>query len=322
MSQLPVAAPTPITIALALDPAYLPWAATLLRSIVESDPDESVDVHVLNDGSIAGADRERLATAVLVSASSTVTVHDVDPATLVELPTTAQFGPVIWMRLCLPALLPTTARVIYLDSDTFVTGSLRPLWETPLGGLPLGAVANVVEPEARARVRELGIDYPGGFFNSGVLLLDLDRMRVEGSSNVATEFGRHNRDGLRWPDQEALNVAFAGRWTPLHPRWNTQNSLWLWREWAMEVFDAATLQEAVRAPVIRHFEGPSLSKPWHYLCPYPGARSYRATLRRTPWGGTPPEDRTLATRLIRPLPTTARIRAYQWLLRRRDRRDR
>lgn len=317
MSSLPAAAPEPVTIALALDTAYLPWAATLLRSIAQSNPNERVNVHVLNDGSLQTADRDRLTSLGL--ASWTVAFHDLNPGALAELPTTAEFGPIVWMRLRLPELLPTTARAIYLDSDTFVMGGLRPLWETPLGGEPLGAVANVVEPEARARVRDLGLEYPGGIFNSGVLLLDLDRMRAEGSSETIMEFARRNRDGLRWPDQEALNVALAGRWAPLHPRWNAQNSFWLWRPWALEVFDREALHEAMSAPVIRHFEGPSLSKPWHYLCPYPGVRSYRAALRRTPWGSTALEDRTVGTRLIRPLPMAARIRAYRWLLGRRAR---
>ena len=41
-----------------------------------------------------------------------------------------------------------------------------------------GAVANVAEPAARDHIAALGVDYPGGYFNSGILLLDRDRGSV------------------------------------------------------------------------------------------------------------------------------------------------
>jgi lipopolysaccharide biosynthesis glycosyltransferase len=109
---------------------------------------------------------------------------------------------------------------------------------------------------------------------------------------------------------------YAHRWIPLHPKWNTQNSFWAWRRWAIAVFGQQALDEATHQPRIRHFEGPSLSKPWHYLCPYPGRKQYRAVLAETPWAHRPLEDRTAATRLVRLLRGQARYSAYarlSWL---------
>jgi lipopolysaccharide biosynthesis glycosyltransferase len=305
----------PITVAVATDTAYLPWTATLLRSLVDAAPGESYDAHVLTDGSLHPEDRARLATVM-----PALTIHDIDPVSIAGLPTTESFGSVVWLRSRIPELLPGATRAIYLDADTFVATSLRPLFDASLDGHPLGAVANVVEPEARQHVRDLGIAYPGGLFNSGVLLLDLERLRAERAADVLAEAAGRRQGIVRWPDQEALNIVFAGRWAPLHPRWNAQNSLWLWPDWAEEVFGAPLRKEAMDAPGIRHFEGPSLSKPWHFLCPYPGARAYRAALARTPWAGTPLEDRTPATMLLRALPTRARIWAYRRLLAARSRR--
>jgi lipopolysaccharide biosynthesis glycosyltransferase len=165
------------------------------------------------------------------------------------------------------------------------------------------------------------MQYPGGLFNSGVLLMDLARMRKEESSEQLFNAAADRRDSPLWPDQDALNVVFAGRWLSLHPRWNTQNSFWALRQEATAVFGGALLEEAIRRPAIRHFEGPGISKPWHYLCPYPGREEHRALLAETPWAHVPLEDRTAATWFVRLFPRDIRYRAYDRLLHARSRRS-
>lgn len=308
----------PIVIAVALDGRYVPWAATLLRSCLRSNPESRLCFEIVHDGSLSDEDRSRLASLATTGLSS-VRFHSIALDHFAHLPTTPLFGRIVWLRFRLPELLSDRARVLYLDSDTLVMSDLRSLWNTSLDPHALGAVANVVEPAARAHVRDLGIQYPGGLFNSGVLLMDLARMRSEHSSEALLETAAALGEKLIWPDQDALNVVYARRWVALHPRWNAQNSFWAWRPWAGEVFDESALEEAMSGPGVRHFEGPGISKPWHYLCPYPGRKEYRACLAETPWAGTPLLDKTAATRLIRLFHGERRYRAYARLLRTRRR---
>jgi lipopolysaccharide biosynthesis glycosyltransferase len=308
----------PIVIAVALDGGYAPWAATLLRSCLRANPSSSICFEIVHDGTLSDVDRGRLG-ATATSNRSVVRFHLVPGDRFANLPTTPLFGPIVWLRLHLPELLPDRSRVLYLDSDTVVMSALDELWNTPLGPHPLGAVANVVEPPARSHVQALGIEYPGGFFNSGVLLMDLARMRAEHSSEQLLRTAADLRERVVWPDQDVLNVVFAGRWLSLHPRWNAQNSFWAWRQWAVEVFGEGLLDDAMRQPGIRHFEGPGISKPWHYLCPYPGRKQYRALVAETPWANTPLEDRTVATWFVRAFRGKMRYRVYARLMRARAR---
>jgi UDP-glucose/galactose:(glucosyl)LPS alpha-1,2-glucosyl/galactosyltransferase len=309
---------TPIVIAIALDGRYAPWAATLIRSCVRSNPSSSMCFEIVHDGTLSKEDCVRLAETA-TSGHSSVRFHPVVTDEFADLPTTPLFGPIVWLRFRLPDLLLDRSRVIYLDSDTLVMADLQGLWDTALDPHPLAAVANVVEPAARPHVQALGIQYPGGFFNSGVLLMDLDRMRAEQCSEQLLKAAVDLREKLVWPDQDALNLVFARRWFPLHPRWNTQNSFWAWRQWAVEVFGEALLAEATKQPGIRHFEGPGLSKPWHYLCPYPGRKQHRALLAETPWANIPLEDKTAATWFVRLFRGEMRYRAYARLLKARRR---
>ena len=307
----------PIHVAVATDDAYAPWCATLLRSCLDHRSATPLHFHLLHDGGLRPATRDRL--QAVVAGNGDLHVHEVDPARIEGLPSIDRFGRIVWLRLLLPELLAAQARVLYLDADTFVTRPLDELWATPLDGSPLAAVANVVHPGLHEHVASLGIDDHRNFFNSGVLVLDLEVQRREGSAAALTSFAAEH-DELLWPDQDALNAVFAGRWRRLHPRWNAQNSFWAWRPWAEEVFGAAAIEEATTDPAVIHFEGPSLNKPWHHLSEHPWRDAYRRTLATTPFADTDVRDRTPATRAIALLHGERRVRAFLALERWRGRR--
>lgn len=118
------------------------------------------------------------------------------------------------------------ARVLYLDSDVLVRGSLDPLLDVDLQGFTLGAVAILAratlgqspKPWSQA-VYVAGGAAPGGMnFNSGVLLIDLDRWKQRSVMQRASELGK------RYPaaDQALLNSLLSRDWLPLPAKWNTK----------------------------------------------------------------------------------------------------
>lgn len=296
-----------IEVAYAITSSYSPWAATSMLSIAERT-DVALRFHVLHAGQLDHANAERLAATVKDSGASIV-VHDVDPARLRGLPAIDRFGMVVWLRFLLPELLPDLDRVLYLDSDTFATDSIERLWALPLEDAPIGAVSNIVHPCHHPHVRSLGLQ-PGQFFNSGVLMLGLDEMRRRGSSEHLLRFARDHADALLWPDQDALNVVFAGQWRPLDLRWNAQNSILYWRRLAEDAAGVDAVRRAIQDPGIVHFEGPTFVKPWHALCGHPRRAAYRETLARTPWAGHSLEDDRPVVRILSRLPFSLRTRIY------------
>jgi lipopolysaccharide biosynthesis glycosyltransferase len=300
-----------IQVATACDRSYLPWCATALLSCLQATTDRPLRFHILHEGTITAEDQARL-NAMVDSHSGTVEFKVIDSELLGTLPTKGPTlgGRISWARVLLPEILPALDRVIYLDADVLTVKTLSPLWCEDLDGVVLGAVRNVVEPGMRPHVASLGILDTRRYFNAGVLLIDLAAMRRARSWDRISEFVHQVNEPLTWFDQDALNVVFADDWKPLDPRWNVQNSFWGWRDWAIEVFGQEDLTGAVDDPAILHFEGPSICKPWHYLCPHPYRGLYLATLADTPWDGEPLIERTVATRLIRCLPADHRITGY------------
>jgi lipopolysaccharide biosynthesis glycosyltransferase len=159
-------------------------------------------------------------------------------------------------------------------------------------------VTNVFEEWFLDRPAEFGLSGPEAYFNSGVMLLDLEAMRREGSTAALVASAREQGDRMLWADQDALNVVLADRWLRLAPRWNCMNSVLLFPE-AVEVFGAEAVEEARRRPGIRHFEGPWLNKPWHYMCEGPMRERYVEHRRQTPWPDFVPDAWTRRNRARR-----------------------
>jgi lipopolysaccharide biosynthesis glycosyltransferase len=294
--------PDVVHIAIATDAAYLPWAATAVLSCLETNDPHAATFHLLLGADVTELDRDRLR-EVTTSRGASLEIHAIDERVLEQLPSKGadRGGRISWARIALPDLLPDLGRIIYLDADVFVRRPMAELWSADLGDAPIGAVANVVQPEMRPHVRSLGITDPAGYFNAGMLVIDLVRWREDNTSAALAQYAVEHFSNP-WFDQDALNVVFGGRWCSLHPRWNAMNSLWGWPQWADDVFGVATAEEARADPAIVHFEGPLLAKPWHYLNDHPMRDEYRAAVRQTFWRDTPLEERTLLTWLIARLP--------------------
>jgi lipopolysaccharide biosynthesis glycosyltransferase len=299
--------------------SYLHWCATTILSAIRSTPEQRLVAHVIVDRDVGMADRGRLSRMAL-AAGGVVEFLELDEDRLSDLPGPVRNhgGAISCARFLLPDQLPSVDRLVYLDADTLTAGSLAPLAAAPLDGSGLGAVTNVVEPRMRWHLERLGLaDRP--YLNSGVLVMDLDWMRRHDSPRLLLDCLRDNSEQLLWVDQDALNLVFGDGWARLHPRWNAQNSLWRWPELAAQVYGEDASREALQAPSVLHFEGPSIAKPWHYLCTHPYAAAYRDVAGRTPWGPVRLSDRTPATALIARMPPSWRLPAYVWLLQARSR---
>jgi lipopolysaccharide biosynthesis glycosyltransferase len=136
-----------------------------------------------------------------------------------------RYGMAALHRLTIPQLLPDCRRAIYLDADTIVENDLRELWEETIGEAALWARQDwmfpaMSHPFLQERQKWFHMQPDDPYFNSGVLVLDLDVWRDNDIATQVLEFLRANSAQCSWADQDALNVVLRGRWKPLGARWN------------------------------------------------------------------------------------------------------
>jgi FkbM family methyltransferase len=278
----------------------------MLYSLLAENPDERFVVHFLHDEGLPASDRARLAEIVYAAGSAW------EPLLIGEnlisgFPTLERYGGVTaWFRMLLPRVLPSVDRVLYLDADLMILRALRALWETDLDGRCLAAVTNPVLGQDRRRVvRDLGLPDPGRYFNSGMMVMDLARLRDTGLMLEAERIARERLVPTPWADQEPLNAALWTQRLDLHPRWNVMNPCFDLAPRQLP-WPRAQVMEARRDPAIIHFIGPY--KPWHHRLRHRYAGRYFEYLEQTPWRSRPLEGRTIRNRILRSLPPRAAMR--------------
>lgn len=127
-------------------------------------------------------------------------------------PVTKQYPQEMYYRLLAAQLLPEGLhRVLYLDPDTLVINPLRPLWETDLGGNIFAAASHKGKTELVSGINQVRLGTESKYFNSGVLLIDLDAARREVvPGEIFAYVERHARE-LVLPDQDVLNALYGER---------------------------------------------------------------------------------------------------------------
>jgi lipopolysaccharide biosynthesis glycosyltransferase len=142
----------------------------------------------------------------------------------IDYPTMFGGARAMYIRLAIPDIYDS-GRVLYLDADLIVRGSLAGLLETDLNGAPIAAVRDPLHPlvssgEALPGWAELGIPREREYFNSGVMLVDVTACRQAGIGPRALEFIAAHPEHIRLWEQDALNWAVEDHWRRLDRRWN------------------------------------------------------------------------------------------------------
>lgn len=274
----------------AADRGYTLALAVMGRSLIDNlAPGRKLTLYVL-DGGMAARDRRKVIASWDLSR---VDLRWLKPSrrALSGVPMLKGYGPTIYFRLLAPGLLPDTVRkAIYLDADTLVLDDIAPLWRTSLGGKALAAAQDtgfLSLEHAWFPCEELGLSPAGKYLSSGVLLMDLGRWRQERLAEKVLAFLRSSKHKLSFPDQDALNVVFAGQWRELHPRWNLMLHSAYRHLTDLPRPEMLRLARAIARPGILHFAaGP---KPWERNCRHMRLFLYYVYLDRTRWRGWRPD---------------------------------
>ena len=140
-----------------------------------------------------------------------------------NLPITSHLPLACYYRLFIPDLLPDIDKAIYLDSDILVEADLAKLWEADTSNCYLLAALarkNIIKRRTIAVCPELEPYLEHEYFNSGVMVMNLARMRQDNIFATAIDFAQKYSDILHLADQDVLNAVCVTRWKKLDPYWN------------------------------------------------------------------------------------------------------
>lgn len=167
------------------------------------------------------------------------------------------------LKFIIPDLFPQLDRILYLDGDLVVKTDLRELYFTELEENYAAAVVDTSKMYWKSSFNSCVENY----FNSGVMLLNLKKMREDHISEVLIETKRNLADSSLM-DQNVFNLVFDGKTKLLPIKYNFQ-SLGLERagnKWDAEDInkfygtDFNTKTEVFQDTAILHYA--SKNKPW------------------------------------------------------------
>ena len=201
---------------------YSVWVGVTMQSVIEHTG-APICFHILHDDTLNDQNREKLV-QVATQNGDRIQFHYLGDAfgnSLKEKMGRYTIGSMF--RVMLPELLPDISKIIYLDADLLVNRDIKELWDTDIQDYCLAAVPDY------STVNGLETPYPvakqevpaSHYFNSGVLCMNLDRIRAKGNMHENILNYLEENPSARLLDQDALNAVYGGETFLVDESWNT-----------------------------------------------------------------------------------------------------
>jgi len=224
-----------IPVCFSTDQNYVPYFAVALQSLIENSSDENnYDIFILEDGISSDAKRflkEQAAKKENISVRFINVEKYLTDDKKSKMVVSGWFTIATYYRMILPEILVNYDKILYLDCDLVVLDDVAKLFKSDINDVLLAAAYDIgvarllFKNEARgARLKsyieeQLGVPNAYDYFQAGVLLMNLKKMREVNLSDKCFEFLALNPN-IYWVDQCVLNAVCVGRVKYLPIEWN------------------------------------------------------------------------------------------------------
>ena len=205
-----------MNIVVTLNANYLRPLCVMLRSLLDAHPHKALHIYVVH----SSLTQEHFDFVKNTLNAPLLHLHDVRVPEdfLSDAPVTFHFSKEMYYRIFAATLLPESVeRALYLDPDMIILSSLDELYQMDMGDQLFAAARSINKvSEATFKVR-LNMPLDSGYFNSGVLLMNLSALRREQNPDEVLRYIDEHRHRLVLPDQDALNALYHDRTVLLDP---------------------------------------------------------------------------------------------------------
>lgn len=155
-----------------VDDKFVPQLATGIYSVCKNNETEDITFYVISKG-ISESNKKNLVdwVASLKQKIDIIELDDISNYIDFEFDTSS-WNDIVLARLFFDKLLPDSVdKILYLDGDTMVRGSLVELWNTDMKEYVLAAAIEPTANKVRKEAIHLNINEP--YYNAGVLLINM-----------------------------------------------------------------------------------------------------------------------------------------------------
>lgn len=281
----------------AMDDNYVEIAGVSMESLLDKNREvEELRLIIVTDG-ISNISRKKLRNTAEKYGREIIFIEkpDIRGLTGTSL-TTLRWSDSAFSRLYADQILkeyPDIDKVLYLDCDTLVMDNLEALWNTDIREY---VAAGVLECMGNWHKRIIGIKPSDNFFNSGVLLMNIDKWRNEHIAQKCTDYIRSRKGKIEYVDQGVVNGVLTRRMKVLNsPRYNLTALSWDFSYEEMLIYrkpdhgySKQKWERAKNNPAIIHFTTSFLStRPWYEGSHTPYTKLWRMYKAKSEWEDEP-----------------------------------
>lgn len=188
----------------------------------------------------------------------------------------------MFSRVLIPELIDKD-KVLYLDCDLIVLDSLKELWNINVDGYANLVVQDTSRKNARLETGNVNIRY----FNSGVMVINCVEWRNKDYFSQMREFEKKYENEAIFPDQRPLNAITLCDSKIIDPKYNFTPELYRYTYKQLLLlmdtkvfYEQQQVEDARKEPVIVHFSGRSIERPWFKNCRNQYKELYRTYMKK------------------------------------------
>lgn len=274
-----------MNIVICIDDNFLMQACTFIQSLCSTNKGE-IDLFIISERLSEESKSEIKQTIENTNISVNFIIINLDSLPSLPLEGKEHISIATYYRLLIPFVLPhEIKKVLYLDCDMIVLDSIVDLFETDISSYCAAVTIDMFNDDKEIPKRLL-YDMNIGYFNAGMLLINLDKWRSEKISEKAIDFISKYPEKCLAHDQDALNHSLNGNYLNVSTRYNLQLDFLC--DFSNLIVDEKHFDDILQArinPCIIHFTGPT--KPWLKNCNHPYTILWDYFQNKTKWKNIP-----------------------------------
>ena len=200
-----------------------------------------------------------------------------------------------YSRVMLNTWFSSLDKIMVVDSDTLVCGSLKDAWDLDIDDYYIAAVPEIAMYGKYSHLEDPQLlESLDMYYNMGVCVLNLKKWRDDGVDEIIYSRIQTEVNSFKIADQSIINKYLAGSIARLHLRYNFYTPLHNVPYQTINkvfnkkvVFSESELKEASEYPSIIHYFGHSYERPWFKHSVALRQKQYLDIKERSPWSDAP-----------------------------------
>ena len=194
-------------------------------------------------------------------------ISDINSRLKVRVPPTISISS--YSRLFLSSLLSSDIdKVIYMDVDAIVSGSLEKLWNTDMKDYQIAGVLDDVSLYAK---KAIGLSFDTAYVNAGFLVLNIKQWREDDIEAKILDYLIAHNGNVFHHDQGLINaVCLRKMILPVNYNMVTNFFVFPYHSFKQQPFySEEEMEEGKKHPIFIHFTAGVANRPWMENCKHP-----------------------------------------------------